>query len=144
MYQRTFTKKVTSLFRQGWLLSRKNKSRLHLSGIYLLTLSFPLWAQVFIGKIITLTKSLYKMVASCSMRSYMIDSMTTRTPLPWTDSHPLFFFFKFWPVLEGIFEMVTSPAHPNLSGKVLFLVNNPLYNSSAYHWYRSPMLNLFC
>lgn len=39
-----------------------------------------------------------------------------------------FFFFQFWPVLEGIFEMVTSPAHPNLSGKVLILVNNPLYN----------------
>ena len=137
-----FTKKITSLFRQGWLtLEKKKKFRLHLSGIYLF-LSFPLWAQMFIWKIITLTKSLYKMVASCSLRSYNDWSYDHKNTiaLKWFPPPP-FFFFQFWPVLEGIFEMVTSPAYSNLSGKVLILVNNPLYNrvqlftdTEVQHW----------
>lgn len=125
--QRVFTKKTTSLFRQGWLsLEKRKPSRLHLSGIYLF-LSFPLWAQMFTWKIVTLTKSLHKMMASCSLRSYNDWSYDHKNTiaLKW---FPPPLFFHFWPVLEGSFEMMTSPAQPNLFGKVLILVNNPLYN----------------
>lgn len=59
--------------------------------------------------------------AICSLRSYMIEPMTTRTPLPEMILAPL---FSFLTCIRGSFEMMASPAQPNLFGKVLILVNN--------------------